>query len=159
MVVPPCESTKCHSVVDFEMVHLTLCDLYFHFQNEQTKKASRRKPGVNFVSLPSALYIFAWCQMLWCCLPGQGTKMQTQLSILLLIIYVVLSSSCLSLGLSLLIWKIRTLTDSDFTQRPFQVSCWDLEGRNGDDIHWAEGGTFWVSFEPFSPPLVESSDF
>ena len=63
MVVPPCESTKCHPVVDFEMVHLIVCDLYFHFQNKQTKKASRRKPGVNFVSLPSALYIFAWCHV------------------------------------------------------------------------------------------------
>lgn len=59
MGIPPCESTKCHSGVDFEMVHLMLCDFYFHFQNEQTKKASRQKPGVNFISLPSALYVFA----------------------------------------------------------------------------------------------------
>ena len=50
---------KCHSGVDFEMVHLMLCDFYFHFQNEQTKKASRQKLGVNFISLPSALYVFA----------------------------------------------------------------------------------------------------
>lgn len=59
IVVPPCESTKCHSGVDFEMVHLMLYNFYFYFQNEQTKKASRQKPGVNFLSLPSALYVFA----------------------------------------------------------------------------------------------------